>query len=365
MQPFLDAWKKAGAKGLKIYEPGSEGPEEANELLERDGRNWRKLDLTMAGDDQRKVIRVADPAALATAAAERLLARIDANRGRAAICLTGGSSPKQLYRLLATDRYRSRIPWDRVHWFIGDERFVAPNDPLNNMGMARQIFLDRYAPAANIHPIPTDTVDPEESARGATSANCKSFYGARELDPARPLFDVVLMGVGPDGHTASLFPDDPAVEETARWVVGVPKAHVEPFVPRVTLTLPALGSCREMLFEVAGFGEARDLDASVRGREPAGESRALHGRDGLAGGSGGAWRRIFVSDEACEPPCALIVMGVSGSGKSTIAARLAERLDWTLRGRRPVSPREQRRQDERRPASHRRGSLALAAGDRR
>jgi 6-phosphogluconolactonase/glucosamine-6-phosphate isomerase/deaminase len=90
----------------------------------------------MADDNQPKVIRVADPAALAAAAAERLLARIDANRGRAAICLTGGSSPKQLYRLLATDRYRSRIPWDRVHWFIGDERFVAPNDPLNNMDVA-------------------------------------------------------------------------------------------------------------------------------------------------------------------------------------------------------------------------------------
>jgi 6-phosphogluconolactonase len=66
------------------------------------------------------------------------------------------------------------------------------------------------------------------------------------------LFDLVLMGVGPDGHTASLFPDDPALQETRRWVVGVPKAHVEPFVPRVTLTLPVLGSCREMLFEVAG-----------------------------------------------------------------------------------------------------------------
>jgi 6-phosphogluconolactonase len=205
----------------------------------------------MADGNQRKVITVADPAALATAAAERLLARIDANRGRAAICLTGGSSPKQLYRLLATDNYRSRIPWDRVHWFIGDERFVAPNDPLNNMGMAREIFLDSHAPVANIHPIPTDTAGPEESAR-RYERDLQSFYGARELDPARPLFDVVLMGVGPDGHTASLFPDYPAVEETTRWVVGVPKAHVEPFVPRVTLTLPALGSCREMLFEVAG-----------------------------------------------------------------------------------------------------------------
>ena len=205
----------------------------------------------MAGSDQRKVIRVADPAALATAAAERLLARIDANQGRVAICLTGGSSPKQLYRLLATDSYRSRIPWDRVHWFIGDERFVAPNDPLNNMGIARRIFLDRCAPAANIHPIPTDTADPNESAHRYAS-ELRSFYAADELDSTRPLFDAVLMGVGPDGHTASLFPDDPAVEETRRWVVGVPKAHVEPFVPRVTLTLPALGSCREMLFEVAG-----------------------------------------------------------------------------------------------------------------
>jgi 6-phosphogluconolactonase len=205
----------------------------------------------MAGGNQRKVITVADPAALATAAAERLVARIDANPGRAAICLTGGSSPKQLYRLLATDSYRSRIPWDRIHWFIGDERFVAPNDPRNNMAMARETFLDRCAPAANIHPIPTDTADPDESARRYES-ELQSFYGADQLDFARPLFDVVLMGVGPDAHTASLFPGYPAIEETRRWVVGVPKAHVEPFVPRVTLTLPALGSCHEMLFEVAG-----------------------------------------------------------------------------------------------------------------
>src|ERR1700755_1371102 len=96
-----------------------------------------ETDLAMAARDH-DVITLADRDALAKAAAERLLARIDANAGRIAICLTGGSSPKQLYALLATDPYRVRIPWERVHWFIGDERFVPPADPRNNMTMARQ-----------------------------------------------------------------------------------------------------------------------------------------------------------------------------------------------------------------------------------
>ena len=205
----------------------------------------------MQSPDNLRRIVVADPAALAITAAERLMARIEANSGRVAICLTGGSSPKQLYQLLGSDPYSRRIPWDRVHWFIGDERFVAARDPLNNMGMARGIFLDRLAPASHIHPIPTEAATPDESA-GLYERELQSFYGADHLDPIRPLFDLVLMGIGPDGHTASLFPDYPALAETRRWVIGVPKAHVEPFVPRVTLTLPVLGSCREMLFEVAG-----------------------------------------------------------------------------------------------------------------
>jgi 6-phosphogluconolactonase len=229
----------------------------------------------MARNEDRKVIAVADPAALAKAAAERVIARIEANPGRAAICLTGGSSPKQLYQLLARDAYRSRIPWDRVHWFIGDERFVAATDPLNNMAMARRIFLDACAPAGNIHPIPTDLADPEASAR-AYESELKFWYGAGVLNPAQPLFDLVLMGVGPDGHTASLFPGYPAVDEAERWVVGVPKAHVEPFVPRVTLTLPALGSCREMLFEVAGAGKRAILTRVLDGENlPAGRAHAL------------------------------------------------------------------------------------------
>jgi len=220
-------------------------------------------------------IVVADPAALADAAAKRLMARIEANRNRIAICLTGGSSPKQLYRLLATDTYAKSIPWDRVHWFIGDERFVSPADPLNNMAMARGIFLDRFAPKDHIHPIPTDVATPDQAAQ-LYQRELQSLYGTEELDPARPLFDLVLMGVGPDGHTASLFPDYPALNETRRWVVGVPQAHVEPFVPRVTLTLPALASCREMLFELAGH-EKRAILAKLSTDEslPANRARSI------------------------------------------------------------------------------------------
>ena len=231
----------------------------------------------MVSNDNRHVISVADPAAMAKAAAERVIARISENSGRVAICLTGGSSPRQLYQLLATEVYRSKIPWQRVHWFIGDERFVPADDPLNNMGAARAAFLDQCAPASNIHPIPTSTADPADPDRGAAlyESELKSFYGADELEPARPLFDLVLMGVGPDGHTASLFPGYPALDETKGWVVGVPKANVEPFVPRVTLTLPKLASCREMLFEVAGADKRAILTRVFAGENlPASRARS-------------------------------------------------------------------------------------------
>src|SRR6202048_2075824 len=237
----------------------------------------------MASNDNHHVIAFADPAALAKAAAERVLARIAANSGRMAICLTGGSSPKQLYQLLATEAYRSRIPWERVHWFIGDERFVSADDPLHNMAVARRIFLDRCAPVSNIHPIPTDAANPREAAQRYES-ELKSFYGANELVSSRPLFDLVLMGVGPDGHTASLFPDYPAIEEIERWVVGVPQAHVEPFVPRVTLPLPALGSCSEMLFEVSGADKRAILTRVLDGENlPANRARSTGETIWLAG----------------------------------------------------------------------------------
>lgn len=220
-----------------------------------------------------KVIVAAHPAALAKAAADRLIAKIIANGNRVAICLSGGSSPKQMFELLATDAYRGRIPWDRVHWFIGDERFVPSTNSRNNMAMARKAFLDRCAPPANIHPIDVDSADPKEAARRYES-ELKSFHDADHLDPAWPLFDMVLLGVGPDGHTASLFPGYPAVEETRHWVTDVPEANVEPFVPRVSLTLPALASCHEMLFEASGSGKRAILTRVLEDGEDLPANRA-------------------------------------------------------------------------------------------
>lgn len=229
----------------------------------------------MAAVDPRKIIPVADAAALAKVAADRMLARMADNSDRIAICLSGGSSPKALYELLATEGYRTRIPWQRVHWFIGDERFVPASDSRNNMATARDILLDRFASSSHIHPIPTDTATSIDDAAARYEAELKSFYRAASLDPARPLFDLALMGVGPDGHTASLFPACPAVDETARWVVGVPLANVEPFVPRVSLTLPALASCREMLFEVSGAGKRAILTRVLSGDNlPASRARS-------------------------------------------------------------------------------------------
>ncbi len=236
----------------------------------------------------RKVIVVADPAALAETAARHLLDRIR-QKERAAVCLTGGSSPQRLYRLLAEAPWRDAVPWPRVHWFMGDERFVPESDPLSNMGAARRLFLDRVpAPRANIHPIQTDANYPEGAAR-LYEETLQRFYGAETLDPARPLFDLVLMGLGDDGHTASLFPHSQALDEQRRWALGIAKAGMEPFVPRVTLTFPALASTHEMLFLIDGAGK----------REIA--RRVLAGEDLPAGRAHAAGDLVWLFDRAAAP----------------------------------------------------------------
>jgi 6-phosphogluconolactonase len=244
---------------------------------------------SMVAAKPREILIVPDEQSLAQTAAERLLARIAQAKDRAAVCLTGGSTPKRLYALLALEPYRSRLPWSRVHWFMGDDRFVPQDHVLHNMAMARRSFLDHVpAPPSNIHSIPTEASSPDAAAR-LYEAELKAFYGCDRLGATGPLFDLVLMGVGSDGHTASLFPHSPALDEKARWVVGVDKAGDEPFVPRVTLTFPTLASTREMLFLVSGH-DKRDI-----------LSRALSGEDSPANRVHSDGDMVWLVDRAAAP----------------------------------------------------------------
>lgn len=235
-----------------------------------------------------RTIVVADSCSLAEAAAKRLTDRIAQNPQQVRICLTGGSTPRRLYELLATPPWRALIPWPRVHWFLTDDRFVPQDDPLSNIGMARVAFLDACAPSENVHAIPTSAATPDEAAE-RYEHDLKSFH-ASGLDHEPPLFDLVLMGIGPDGHTASLFPNAPALNEQQRWAVGVAKANVAPFVPRVTLTFPCLSSTREMLFLVSSDEKRDILTRAFSGEDlPATHARASRGET------------IWLLDQAAAP----------------------------------------------------------------
>lgn len=220
------------------------------------------IHVAMAGSAQTEFVVLRGPKTLARCAAEWLLKRVKAVEGRPAVCLAGGSTPFLLYRLLTEAPWRERFPWDRVHWFWGDERFVPPDNPRSNHHMVRAALFDRVpVPAANIHPVPTQL--PLDDAARAYEQNLKEFYGATELSLQRPLFAATLLGLGEDGHTASLFPGNAALAEQRRWVVPVPDAKPE---PRVTLTLPALASSGEIAFLVSGVNKAAVV-ARVRRRE--------------------------------------------------------------------------------------------------
>lgn len=184
------------------------------------------------------------------------------HEGRTIIALSGGNTPKPLYELLAQEPIKSRLPWDRVHWILGDERFVPPSDPASNYGMARAAFLSHVpVPPENVHPLETEGVTLEEAA-ARYEAMLKGLYGADTLDPRRPLLDLTLLGLGEDGHTASLLPGEPVLQERKRWVAPVPKGRVE---ERVTLTYPALDSSAVVAFLVSGEGKRDILDKILSG----------------------------------------------------------------------------------------------------
>lgn len=177
--------------------------------------------------------------------------------GRCSLALSGGSTPGPLYRLLAT-RFRDAVPWAEVHVFWTDERWVPPDDPRSNQRMAREALLDHVpCPAGNVHPMPTHFADPGRAAREYEATLAGWFAGAR------PRFDLAILGLGADGHTASLFPGSAAVREEARGVLAVTGPADPP--RRLTLTLPVLARSARSHFLVAGAGKAPEVRRVLSG----------------------------------------------------------------------------------------------------
>ena len=180
-------------------------------------------------------------------------------RGGSFICLSGGSTPKALNELWARD-YSSRMPWNQIHLFWGDERYVSADDPHSNYRMARDSLIAHVAiPAQNIHPMATNYAQPEVAAR-EYEAELRRFFGGK------PEFDILFLGVGTEGHCASLFPGSTALNEMQRWVVSA-KVRAEPPL-RLTLTYPVINGARAVFFLAAGKGK-REIFQAIR-RDPGG-----------------------------------------------------------------------------------------------
>lgn len=207
-----------------------------------------------------RLVVLEDAAALASHAAHWLTEQAIASEDKFVVSLSGGSTPKALYQKLGQPPLVGSLPWPRIHWLFGDERYVPAEDPANNAGMARTAFLD-HVPATHLHAVQTE-LPSAEAAAAAYEATLKEVYGSATLQPGRPLHDVCLLGLGEDGHTASLIPGEPVLEETRSLVAVV--GHGRPEV-RITLTYPALNSSRTVVFLVSGKGKAEVLGKILSG----------------------------------------------------------------------------------------------------
>ena len=206
-----------------------------------------------------------DPKALAAKLADFIVERFDSSKGPFSLNLSGGSTPKALYELMATEAYSRKFDWTRVHIFYGDERFVPMDHPDSNYRMTREALLSHVPiPEENVYPVETETGDPAGAA-AAYEKTLKAYYGKDTIDPAKPLFDVTLLGLGDDGHTASLFPGTAALEERKKWVTSIIGAKPE---PRISMTYPILASSAVALFLVAG-AKKREILARLLAHDPA------------------------------------------------------------------------------------------------
>jgi len=201
----------------------------------------------------------ADPQEMAWRVADWLAGLIAAHDGPFRIALTGGNTPRLLYAELSL----RTVDWRKVEFWFIDERYVPHDDPDSNYRMVRETLLSHIAAEpGQVHAFPTD-VDPDMAAR-TYEADLKRTYG-EHLDPARPLFDFVLLGLGGDGHICSLLPGSPVLEERTRWVMPVMTGRPE---VRLTLTYPAVQSSRLTAFLVTGHDKAKAV-ARVRKQDPA------------------------------------------------------------------------------------------------
>lgn len=206
------------------------------------------------------LIICADAASLAREAAGRLAALVEARAREEAtvrVALAGGATPRPLYELLATPEFQARIPWAKLHVFWSDERLVPHDHPESNYRLAREALLKHVPiPRENVHPVPVAAT--AEAAALAYEQELRAHFHERRGVPA---FDLILLGLGADGHTASLFPRAAPLEERARLAVMAMSPVGGP--PRVTLTLPVLNAARAVFFLVSGEDKAAALRLAV------------------------------------------------------------------------------------------------------
>lgn len=171
------------------------------------------------------------------------------------LALSGGSTPRTLYELLAQESFCNRIPWAYTHILWGDERHVPCDHHDSNFAMASQALIEHVpVSVSNIHRIPTELLSPDESADAYEKKlrNLFNIFGSLTVNNDWPVFDLILLGMGKDGHTASLFPDSPVLHEGNRWVAATPVPKLNPPVRRITLTFPVINAARNVLFLVSG-----------------------------------------------------------------------------------------------------------------
>ncbi|GAB3659783.1 6-phosphogluconolactonase [Glycomyces tarimensis] len=216
-----------------------------------------------------------DAEVLAEAVAVRLIDRLadaQARRGEASVVLTGGRIAAKVYGHVLTSRIRGIVDWSKVDFWWGDERFLPSGDPERNETQAREAFLDALpVDPERVHPMPAaDVVDTPEEAAGVYSAELDTVAGGEGLPP----FDVLLLGIGEDGHVASLFPENPALAVTDEPVAGVREAPKPPPL-RVSLTMPAINSAQAAWIIASGSGKAEAVDKALsESKLPAGRVEA-------------------------------------------------------------------------------------------